>query len=155
MTNTFEYKNLALNVLFQYTVGGYLFSNLQRAAESDGRNLGAENQSRNQLDRWQEPGDLTLTPKLMLNENADNGRNSTRFLHSRSAFRISNVSLNYSFSPELSKKLSLQNVNVYAQADNIAFWTPYKTKKGYNGYRNSFNPYPQPLILSLGLNVSF
>lgn len=155
MTNTVEYKNFALNVLFQYTVGGYLFSNLQRAAESDGRNLAAENQSRNQLDRWREPGDLTLTPKLMLNENADNGRNSTRFLHNRSAFRISNVSLNYRFSPELSKKLSLQNVNVYAQADNVAFWTPYKTKKGFNGYRNSFNPYPQPLILSLGLNVSF
>ena len=155
MTNTFDYKNFSLNVLFQYTVGGHLFSSLQREAESDGRYLGEDNQSRNQLDRWREPGDLTLVPKLMLGENADNGRNSTRFLHNRTAFRISNVSLSYRFSPEFSKKLSLQNVNVYAQADNVAFWSPYKTKNGYNGYRNYFNAYPQPLILSFGLNVGF
>jgi TonB-linked SusC/RagA family outer membrane protein len=154
MTNTFSYKNFSLRGLFQYTVGGYAFSSLQRNSESDGRNLATDNQSRNQLDRWREPGDLTLVPKTILNENADNGRNSTRFLHSKTAFRLSNVSLNYAFTEKLAKKLSLQRASVYLQADNVGFWTPYKSKEGYNDYRNYFNAFPQPLVLSFGLNVS-
>jgi TonB-linked SusC/RagA family outer membrane protein len=155
MTNTIDYKNFSLRGLFQYTVGGYLFSSLQRDAESDGRNLASDNQSRNQLDRWREPGDLTLVPKTVLNENADNGRNSTRFLHNRTAFRITNVSLNYRFPKELLSKISLNTASLYLQADNVAFWTPYKTKENYNDYKNSYNPYPQPLVLSFGLNVGF
>lgn len=155
MTNTIDYKSFSLKALMQYTVGGYLFSTLQREAESDGRNLADDNQSRNQLDRWREPGDLTLVPKTVLKENADNGRNSTRFLHSRTAFRLTNVSLNYNFPVKLVNKISLRRANVYVQADNVAFWTPYKVKENYNSYRNSFNPYPQPLVLSFGLNVGF
>jgi len=155
MTNTFEYKNFSLRGLFQYTVGGYLFSNLQRNSESDGRNLATQNQSRNQLDRWIEPGDLTLVPKTVLTENADNGRNSTRFLHDRSAFRISNVSLNYRLSNSLTKKLRLDRANFYLQADNVAVWTPYKSREGYNDFKNYSDPYPRPLVLSFGLNVGF
>lgn len=155
MTNTFEYKNFSLRGLFQYTVGGYLFSSLQRNSESDGRNLATQNQSRNQLDRWMEPGDLTLVPKTVLTENADNGRNSTRFLHSRSAFRISNISLNYRLPSELMKKLRLERANVYLQADNVAVWTPYKSREGYNDFKNYSDPFPRPLVLSFGLNVGF
>lgn len=155
MTNTFEYKNFSLRGLFQYTVGGYLFSSLQRNSESDGRNLATQNQSRNQLDRWVEPGDLTLVPKTVLTENADNGRNSTRFLHSRSAFRISNISLNYRLPSELMKKLRLERANVYLQADNVAVWTPYKSREGYNDFKNYSDPFPRPLVLSFGLNVGF
>jgi len=155
ITNRFKYKNWSLQGLFQYTVGGYAFSNLQRNSESDGRNLATDNQSRNQLDRWREPGDLTLVPKTVLNENADNGRNSTRFLHSKTAFRLTNVSLNYDLADKLIKKLTLKKASMYLQADNIAFWTPYKSREGYNDYRNYFNAFPQPLVLSFGLNVGF
>ncbi|MET4545225.1 TonB-linked SusC/RagA family outer membrane protein [Pedobacter africanus] len=154
MTNTFQYKAFSLSSLFIYNVGGYAFSVLQRDSESDGRNLAAENQSRNLLDRWREPGDLSIIPKTVLGENADNGRNSTRFLHKKTSLRLQNISLNYNLSEKFLRQISLRRANVYLQADNVAFWTPYDTKKDYNDYRNSFNPYPQPLVLSFGVNVS-
>lgn len=153
MTNTFTYKDLSLRALLVYNVGGYAFSSLQRDAESDGRNLMESNQSRNQLDRWREPGDLALVPKTILNENANSGRNSTRFLHQKTSLRLTNISLNYRLPNKFIERIKLNNARVYLQADNVGFWTPYKTKEGYNDYKNSFNPYPQPLVLSFGLNV--
>jgi TonB-linked SusC/RagA family outer membrane protein len=154
MTNSFKYKDFNLSSLLIYNVGGYAFSILQRNAESDGRNLATQNQSRNLLDRWREPGDLSLIPKTVLGENADNARNSTRFLHKKTSLRLQNISLNYNLPKKLIRRASLERVNVYVQADNVAFWTPYRTKKDFNDYRNSFDPFPQPLVLSFGLNVS-
>ncbi len=153
MTNSFQYKNLSLNALMIYDVGGYNFSNLQRDSESDGRNLASDNQSRNQLDRWREPGDLALAPKTILGENANNGRNSTRFLHEKTSLRLQNVSMNYNLPQKLLRPVKLQNASVYLQADNVGFWTPYKTRSDRNDYKNSFSAYPQPLVISFGVNV--
>lgn len=153
MTNTFRYKNISLSALMVYNVGGYAFSSLQRDAESDGRNLLDDNQSRNQLDRWREPGDITLVPKTILNENANSGRNSTRFLHQKTSLRLTNINVSYTLPQQFLDKIKLKRSNVYFQADNVGFWTPYKTKEGYNDYKNYFNPYPQPLVISFGLNV--
>lgn len=155
MTNTFQYKNFSFSALMVYNVGGYAFSALQRDAESDGRNLASDNQSRNQLDRWREAGDLSIVPKTVLGENANNGRNSTRFLHKKTSLRLTNVSVNYQMPESVLKAIRLNRASIYAQADNVGFWTPYKTKKGYNDYKNYFNPYPQPLVISFGINVGF
>jgi len=154
MTNTFQYKDFSLSALLIYNVGGYAFSVLQRDAESDGRNLASDNQSTNLLDRWREPGDLSNIPKTVLGENVNNARNSTRFLHQKTSLRLTNVSVNYNLPKSLLKRVSLDRASVYLQADNIGFWTPYNTKSNRNDFKNSFNPYPQPLVLSFGLNVS-
>lgn len=154
MTNSFRYKKFTLSALLIYNVGGYAFSDLQRDSESDGRNLKDDNQSTNLLDRWREPGDLSNIPKTVLNENANNARNSTRFLHKKTSLRLQNVSVNYNLSEAFLKRISLSRASVYLQADNVGFWTPYTTPSNRNDYRNSFNPYPQPLVLSFGLNVS-
>ncbi|SDL31585.1 TonB-linked outer membrane protein, SusC/RagA family [Pedobacter sp. ok626] len=154
MTNTFQYKAFTLSALLVYNVGGYAFSTLQRDSESDGRNLADNNQSANQLDRWKEPGDLSNIPKTVLGANENNGRNSTRFLHKKTNLRLTNVSMNYNLPKQLIKRIHLDGASVYLQADNVGFWTPYSSKSDRNDYKNSFNPYPQPLVLSFGLNVS-
>lgn len=153
MTNHFQYKDFTLSALLIYNVGGYAFSDLQRDAESDGRNLADDNQSTNLLDRWREPGDLSNIPKSVLYENANNGRNSTRFLHKKTSLRLQNISLNYGLPKKWLSKIKLQRANVYFQADNVGFWTPYATPSNRNDYKNSFNAYPQPLTLSFGLTV--
>lgn len=154
MTNTIRYKSFTLSSLIIYNVGGYAFSRLQRDAESDGRNLATSNQSTNLLDRWREAGDLSNIPKTVLNENAENGRNSTRFLHKKTHFRLQNISVNCNLPEQFLKRIHLTRASVYLQADNVGFWTPYSTPSDRNDFRTSFSPYPQPLVMSLGLNVS-
>jgi TonB-linked SusC/RagA family outer membrane protein len=153
MTNKISYKALSLSALLIYNVGGYAFSSLQRDSESDGRNLAANNQSTNQLDRWREPGDISNVPKSILGENANAGRNSTRFLHDKTNLRLQNISLNYNLPISLISKISLNNANIYLQADNVGFWTPYNTPSNRNDFKNSFDPYPRPVVVSFGINV--
>jgi TonB-linked SusC/RagA family outer membrane protein len=153
MKNTFRFGDIYLSALMIYNVGGYAFSDFQRDAESDGRNLLSDNQSRNQLNRWREAGDLALAPKTILNENANSGRNSSRFLHKKTSLRLTNINASYNLPKEFLERIKLKRSSVYIQADNVGFWTPYHTEKGFNDYKNSFNPYPQPLVISFGLNV--
>ena len=155
MTNRFQFKGVTLSALVIYTVGGKNFSSLERNSESDGSHLAEDNQSVNQLDRWREPGELAKSPKVILNGPALYTMNSTRFLHSKTALRLNNVSMSYMIPQKFTNKIKMRNVNVYAQADNLGFWTPYKTADNRNNYANSFRAYPNPLTVSFGLNAGF
>lgn len=155
MTNRFQFKGITLSALVIYTVGGKNFSSLERNSESDGSHLAEDNQSVNQLDRWREPGELAKSPKVILNGPALYTMNSTRFLHSKTALRLNNVSMSYMIPQKFTNKIKMRNVNVYAQADNLGFWTPYKTADNRNNYANSFRAYPNPLTVSFGLNAGF
>lgn len=153
MTNRVTYKNFSLGVLVNYTVGGYAFSSLRRNAESDGLYYMSDNQSKNQLDRWQRPGDMAITPKLIWGVSQSSMRNSTRFLHKKTHVRLQNINLGYNLPNQLVTKFSLQHVNAYIQMDNVGFWTPYKNREDRNTYKNSFSPYPLEQVVSLGLNI--
>lgn len=63
LTSKFTYKDFSVRALFSYVMGGYGFSTFGRNVMSDGLNIMSENQSVNQLDRWQKPGDVALSPK--------------------------------------------------------------------------------------------
>ncbi len=56
-------QGFSVRALFSYVMGGYGFSTFGRNVMSDGLNIMSENQSVNQLDRWQKPGDVALSPK--------------------------------------------------------------------------------------------
>lgn len=151
ITNTVTYKSLTFSTLINYTIGGYAFSGMRRNSESDGLYIFDQNQSRNQLDRWREEGDLALVPRLVYGQSTSSGRNSTRFVHKRTNMRLQNVSLNYKLPDKVAGQLKLQNFSAYLQADNVGFWTPYSDRKGRNTYKNSFSPYPLERVISFGL----
>ncbi|WP_256013963.1 SusC/RagA family TonB-linked outer membrane protein [Desertivirga xinjiangensis] len=155
MTNTFSYKGISLRALVAYTVGGKEFSRLERETESDGAHLDEDNQSVNQLDRWREPGELAKSPKQVLDGTAQYTMNSTRFLHSKSNLRLQNISMSYVIPQKFANRIKLNNVSVYAQADNLGIWTPYRIADNRNSYANSFRAYPNPLTISFGLNAGF
>lgn len=154
MTNTVSYKGFTLSALVNYMVGGYAFSGLRRGAESDGYLINTTNQSRNILDRWKEPGDLSLTPKL-LTGSTSSSRNSTRFLHKKTSLRLNNISLNYRLPKTIVSRAKLADLSAYVQADNLGIWTPYESGKNRNTYRNSFSSYPMTTTISFGIMAGF
>ena len=83
-----------------------------------------------------------------------------------SFLRLNNVTLGYTLPTEISKKVAIQNLRVYATIVNAWIWTKYT---GYdpevdagNG-RNStyptpgmdFGAYPKARTFTLGINVKF
>lgn len=63
--------------MFNYSIGGYGFTSFGRASNSDGLNIMTENQSIDQLNRWQKSGDLVLNPKPIWGVSTQSVMNST------------------------------------------------------------------------------
>ena len=153
ITNTFRYKDWKLNFLATYSAGGYRFTTFGRNASSDGLHLMESNQSVNQLDRWQQPGDLALSPKPMWQvSNAASTMNSTRYLYNATFIRLKNIYLTYNLSPEWTKRIGLKGASVSLLADNLGIWTPYD-KKDRNSYKQAMSGYPMETTISMGLSI--
>ncbi|QVY66872.1 SusC/RagA family TonB-linked outer membrane protein [Polaribacter sp. Q13] len=155
MTNMFSFKNrFNLSITTGYTIGGYSFSTFARDVNSDGLNIIDENQSVNQLDRWQAEGDLALAPKPIWGVSTGSVRNSTRFLYNKTSVKIQNISFSYLLDDKITNSLGLQSVGFSLLGNNLLVWTPYD-KPNRNSYKNNIGGYPLETEISLGLNVTF
>ncbi|MEL7588074.1 MAG: SusC/RagA family TonB-linked outer membrane protein [Prolixibacteraceae bacterium] len=154
MLNTFTYGDLELRVLLNYTIGGYAFTTSNRRTSSDGLNIMSENQSVNQLDRWQKPGDQALSPKLLWGISTSSTMNSTRYLYNKTNVRLQNISLSYRVPKKMTDKVSITSCRLNLIADNPGLWTLYG-KKNRNSYRQSMSGYPMESLWSVGIDVMF
>lgn len=152
--NTFQYKRFSLRVSINYAFGGYGFTTFGRNAVSDGYNIESENQSVDQLDRWQKPGDLALNPKPIWHVSTGSVMNSTRYLYKKTNIRLQNVMLTYQFPRELIKHARLTSANVAVIADNLYAWTP-GIRKNYNSYRTVMCGFPLERTFSFQISVGF
>lgn len=154
MINTFQYKNFDLSIVLNYAIGGHAYSSFGRGVSSDGLNIMSENQSVNQLDRWQKPGDLASAPKPIWGISTGSTMNSTRYIYNRTNMRLQNVALTYHLPKALANQIGLRSCGMSFIADNIAVWTPYD-KKDRNSYRQSMSGYPMETSFSLSLDLQF
>lgn len=114
----------------------------------------SQNVSVNELDRWQNPGDIAASPKQMWGISSGSVMNSTRFLFNRTHLRLKNISLGYNLPAQYLKRTGFTNGNLSLIVDNIAIWTLYD-KKDRNTYGQSMSGYPTEISYSLGLNLTF
>ncbi|MCH5327967.1 MAG: SusC/RagA family TonB-linked outer membrane protein [Coprobacter sp.] len=154
MTNTFGYGDFSLRVMLNYTIGGLAYGNLNSRGTTDGRSILSQNQSVNQLDRWQKPGDLALNPKPSVNNETQSTMTSTRQLFSKTHLRLQNIALSYNFPLSVVKKLNMKGFQLSLILDNVGVWTPYD-KKDRNSYRQLMRGYPWETVYSLNANISF
>jgi TonB-dependent starch-binding outer membrane protein SusC len=90
--NRFSYRNFDLNVLFQFVYGNDIYNGGGRYQSANGDFF--DNQTRKQLDRWQQPGDITDVPEARL-FGANGSNPSSRYIHDASYLRLKNVVLGY------------------------------------------------------------
>lgn len=154
LVNSLNYRNLEFRFILNYVIGGYAFSSFGRGTSSDGLNIMSENQSVNQLDRWQDPGDLALAPKPIWGVSTGSVMNSTRYLYEKTNLRFQNVSLAYRLPKHIVQYLNLSSCKVSLIADNVGLWTLYD-QPDRNSYRQSMSGYPMESMYSLNLDVTF
>jgi TonB-linked SusC/RagA family outer membrane protein len=105
----------------------------------------------------------TTLPRLSASTTNENNRVSDLYIEDGSYLRIQNISLAYNFPKKWISKLSIQNLRVYANLQNVYTWSKYD---GYdpeigcmygdalmNGL--DYGRYPSPRVYTFGLNVSF
>lgn len=151
ITNTVTYKGFSLTLLTTYSVGSQILIN--NDALTDGRQISFNNQSANQLDRWQQAGDITDVPRL--HQANFPARNNTRFLFDNTYLKFDNLNIAYTFSNDLLKKFKLSALSIFVQVTNLGYI--YSTTAPEN--RNSIAEYrfnfPESRTYSTGLTLSF
>lgn len=125
ISNTITWKGFELNFLFQGVFGN-------QVQDGAGGFMSAsadwfDNQTRDQLKRWQKPGDITNVPEARLNRfgDFDSPSMSTRYIYDATYVRLKNLTLGYNLPQNVLSRAKLSNARIYVSAVNLLTFTKY------------------------------
>ena len=153
LTPSFKYKGFDLSFLFQGISGVNVYT------QNPLTNITWENRviSKAWRDAWTPQNTNTNMPSLKYNNSWDQSQSSF-WIHDISFIKLKNIQLGYACPVNISSRLGLQKIYVYANAQNV-FTVVNKDYEGYDPERNTFdsgsNMYPVPRIISIGVNLNF
>ncbi|MFP4467896.1 MAG: SusC/RagA family TonB-linked outer membrane protein [Bacteroidales bacterium] len=151
--NSFTYKNVTLSALLTYSIGGMMYDGVYRGMMGA---VAGESLHPDAQDAWRNPGDVTDVPRLQYS-NASLNAASDRFLISSDYLNIRSVTLNYDFERTFSDRLGLNQLSVFATAENLYMFAAREgLNPAYNfaGTQSEFAYSPSKSII-FGLNVQF
>ncbi|MFK7934608.1 MAG: SusC/RagA family TonB-linked outer membrane protein [Saprospiraceae bacterium] len=160
LTNTLTYGEFTLDVLLQSSIGNDVFNATR--IETEGM-FSVKNGSAVTLDRWQNEGDITRTPRAFFGDPNENSRISNRFIEDGSFVRIRNITISYYLPKSMLDKIKVQGFSIYASGQNL--WT-FSNYSGYDPEVNrdggsaisqgiDFGTYPQARIVTGGIKLDF
>nr|WP_320039326.1 TonB-dependent receptor [uncultured Bacteroides sp.] len=174
-SNEITYKNFSLNLFFYFQQGNKIMSMHDFFLVHGGtqNNIGFIPR---QLERWQNPGDITDIPRLTTysgdptvnggsaNNYGGNVANlSSRYLRDGSFIRLKNVALSYIIPKSITSKWHISSLKATISASNLLTLTKYKgldpevsaqsSNQNTAGY--DWATVPQPRTIQGTLNVTF
>jgi TonB-dependent starch-binding outer membrane protein SusC len=164
-TNNFSYKGFDLNIFFSFVSGNEIYNNGGRFMTA-GFGGGRDNQTRDILNRWQNPGDITDVPKLGL-VFPSGERTSSRWIYDGSYIRLRQLSIGYNLPSTVTKSLKINSARFFVTGTNLWTETKYMSDPEVNtlgtqvtGVPNisaggDFYTIPQPKTITVGLNAKF
>ncbi|MDX1941271.1 MAG: TonB-dependent receptor [Saprospiraceae bacterium] len=162
LTNSFSYKGISLDVMFQGVYGNDIHLSGDGFMASNARFF--DNQTSDQLRAWQQPGDITDIPEARRGSNNGNQVRSSRYLDDGSYLRLKTLSLSYELPKKLVSSIGLSRLRVYMIGQNLLTFTDYR---GWDPevsadyavdnieFGLDFYSVPQPKTITFGLNVGF
>ena len=167
ISNTFSWENLTLDLRFQGQYGNKIHNGggLYMSCNA----CWFDNQTLDQLDRWQKPGDITDVPQARFGYGNGGENRSSRYISDGAYLRLKNVSLSYDLPKNWFSSTHLASLRVYATATNLLTFTKYKgwdpevtadyiadpTNNGNSAYSEDFYSAPQPKTIVGGVRVGF
>ncbi len=162
VTNTIGFKGFELNFTFQGVFGNKIYNGAGQYM-SAGFGTGLDNQTADQLDRWQKEGDVTNVPqaRLFLNTGYNN---SSRYLSNGDYVRLKTTTLGYTFPTAMLSSIHLASARIFLTGVNLLTFTKYKGSDpevnadyaaGNIGQGNDFYSAPQLRTYTLGASIGF
>jgi len=160
-TNNFKYKNFDLSVLTQWSYGNDIYNkNLVRGLTTE---IPFFNKYGQVADRWS-PDNLD-TNNISIWGYGDagiSGNAYSDYIEDGSYLRLSNITLGYTFSKDLTKKFNIKSLRIYGAVDNAYIWTKYSgfdpdVSVGNNQLTTGLDSdaYPRARTFRMGLSVGF
>lgn len=162
LNNRFSYKGIDLGVFFNFEYGNKVYNLNRFFLEHGGIYNGSITYFPGQLDRWQQPGDVTDMPRMTTQGN-NYTLPSDRNLEDASFLRLRSLSLGYTLPVNVVQSIGLQNLRVYFQGTNLWTLTRYS---GLDPEVNSADSIsnvrgidqavvPNPRTIQFGINLTF
>jgi TonB-linked SusC/RagA family outer membrane protein len=161
MTNTFSYKGIELSILFQGVFGYQVYNGGGKFMSANGDFF--DNQTVDQLRRWQNPGDITDVPQARY-LGGNGTAESSRYVYDAGYLRLKTVTLGYNLPKEITGKAKLTSARVYVSAQNLLTFTNYEgwdPEVNADTYASNINQgidfysAPQPKTITFGINIGF
>ena len=151
-----EYKNFDFSMFIQGAGGSdyYLGSNGDRNVRYPFKD--AIHPRREHLDSWTEanPNPNAKYPRLSASIRNQNYETSSYWMVNTAYVKLKSLQIGYTFKPQLLKKAKMQSLRLYADFYNL--WTIYsKMPDDFDVENQAFNSYPQQIISSFGVSVTF
>lgn len=161
ISNDISYKGIALSAFFQFSMG-----NSGINSEATFLNRSGNTAERNQYtyvltDRWTTPGQMTYISRPLYNNTYMGGAispytTSTYHYEPLDYIRLKNIELSYTIPSKWTKKIKIDNLQIYAQGSNLWTKTPYKGyDPEFSAADGDFGTYPQSKSYAFGIKMSF
>lgn len=175
LNNTFTYKNFDLSIFFTSNIGNKVYNATRKAHENPQGNTAYFSNLSNYaklalVDPAGSASDVnnvyvtnpdTKIFGLRNDQTNGNARVTDQYVEDGSFVKCKNISLGYTIPGNLTQKIRLKSLRVYGSATNLFTITDYS---GMDPEIGSWDPlsagiddgyYPQPRIVTFGLNLSF
>jgi len=163
VNNNFRLGNISLSILLNGQEGAHVYFS---GAGSLLNSAGVQNQLQIVDGRWrseQEQGEGEIARAIRNNYALGFGGSSTKALFDASYVRIKNINLSYNFPSNITSRLSLSGLSMYANVSNLHTWTDYpgynpeSSTSGDNFTNAGLDDFTIPLArtYTLGLNITF
>jgi TonB-linked SusC/RagA family outer membrane protein len=123
LSNNLSYKGFELDVLFQGVYGNQVFNGGGTYMSANARY--EDNQTVDQLRRWQKPGDITDVPQARLYSN-NGAQASTRYLSDGSYLRLKNLTLGYNLPADFLNRYKIDRLRIFVTGQNLLTFTKYE-----------------------------
>ncbi len=149
--NTFSFAGIELQVFFDFkkqlgrNENYYIYSSFPSPGAMRNQNISV-------LNRWQNIGDITNTPKFLPNSTATNVGTSSFGYSDQSYIRLRNVSLSYNLPGSALSKIGAKLARIYLQGQNLY---TFNRNKGYDPETQNMNVLPALRAYTLGLQISY
>ncbi len=160
--NTITWKGFRLDMLWQFVYGNKIYNGGGVYMSASAAYF--DNQTIDQLNAWQEPGDITDVPEARLFWG--NGLvASSRWLSDGSYLRLKMLSLSYDFGVALLEQLNIRRARLFITGSNLLTFTKYPgwdpevntdiISDSNIGLGTDFYAAPQPRTISVGIDLGF
>ncbi|UJH89877.1 hypothetical protein LZ575_12810 [Antarcticibacterium sp. 1MA-6-2] len=160
LTNNLSFYGFDMSFTFQGEWGASLYNSGGRFQSGNMRY--EDNQTRDQLNRWQNPGDITDVPQARLY--ITNGQqDSSRYLEESDFIRLRNFTFGYTLPREVTETISVERLRVYFTGVNLLTFTDYSGYDPESTYDNlgssniqrgiTFYSAPPAKTFTIGLNI--
>lgn len=164
------YKRFDLSAFIYWKCGGDLANYVRYW--TDFNTFQGNRTKRVLYDSWEKPGDNKKLPRLNAADGTSGQTPVSYYIEPGGYLRLKNLSIGYTLSPELTRKVGIDKFRLYVQAQNILTITKYtgldpeigNFNTGRSDYRNQGVDYnmgvdagnfPIPRMVTFGLNVTF